>query len=136
MPKAIFIGLGGAPAACTGRRSYRMIPRFVGRELWMMLIPPTSVVRGDKAIVTPLFVAAAYDRLWHIAASDVCDRVSGVGESGHRIPGHPCQTERDANIRTSAEILLCSIAARTRAEMEAGRSGPKLAERCCRRSNQ
>ena len=52
MPKTIFIdlGLGGAAAACTGRRSYRMISRFVGRELWMMIIPPTSVVRVDKAI--------------------------------------------------------------------------------------
>ena len=60
-----------------------------------------------------------------IAASDVCDRVSGVGESGHRIPGHPCQTECDANIRPSAEILLCSIAVRRPAEMEAGRIGPE-----------
>ncbi len=50
MPKTIFIGLGGAAAACTGRRSYRMILRFVSRELWMMIIPPTSVVRADKAI--------------------------------------------------------------------------------------
>ena len=32
MPKTIFIGLGGAAAACTGRRSYRMIARLVGES--------------------------------------------------------------------------------------------------------
>jgi hypothetical protein len=32
MPKTIFIDLGGAPAACTGRRSYRMIARLVGES--------------------------------------------------------------------------------------------------------
>jgi hypothetical protein len=26
-------------------------------------------------------------RFWHIAARDVCDGTSAVGESGHRIPG-------------------------------------------------
>jgi hypothetical protein len=30
--------LGGAAAACTGRRSDRMISRFNRRELWMMII--------------------------------------------------------------------------------------------------
>ena len=74
--------------------------------------------QGDR--ITPLFVATARDRLWHRAASDVCDRIAGVGESGHRIPGHPCQIECDANIRTSAEILLCSIAARRRPRWRPG----------------
>ena len=49
MPKTIFVGLGGAAAACTGRRSYRILA-FCRRELWMTIIPPTSVVRADKAI--------------------------------------------------------------------------------------
>jgi len=29
MPKTIFAGLGGAAAACTGRRGYRTISRLV-----------------------------------------------------------------------------------------------------------
>ena len=32
MPKTIFIGPGGAAAACTGRRSDRMLSRFVGES--------------------------------------------------------------------------------------------------------
>ena len=31
--------------------------------------------------------APPYPDLWHIAAPDVCDGMSAVGESRHRIPG-------------------------------------------------
>jgi hypothetical protein len=51
----------------------------------MMIIPPTSVVRVDKGDrITSLFVAAAYDRLWHKA--DMPTRSNDVRsweQSGH-----------------------------------------------------
>ena len=35
------------------------------------------------------FAAGAYGGLWHIAAPDVCDGMSAVGESRRRIQAHP-----------------------------------------------
>ena len=46
----------------------------------MMIIPPTSVVRRRGDRITPLFVAAAYDRLWHFSA--VPTALSNVGFRG------------------------------------------------------
>ena len=42
--------------------------------------------RGDR-IAAAVCCAAQNGRDWHIAASDVCDGTSAVGESRHRIPG-------------------------------------------------
>ena len=53
-----------------------------------MMIPPADVGRprrrGDR--ITPLFVAAAYDRLWHEADRDASGFVYRLGTSGTNNP--------------------------------------------------
>ena len=43
--------------------------------------------------------AIAHGRFWHIAAPDVCDGTSAVGESRHRIPGASVGQPTDPAIR-------------------------------------
>ena len=56
--------------------------------------------------------AIAHGRFWHIAAPDVCDGTSAVGESRHRIPGasvgqatEPCLVEGGVGLPGSAGLV-------------------------------